>query len=226
MSLSFLFRIAILYLAALSFYLAIRLFLWIVRHELRIARIFFLFCGWNRLPQFQAKHSQTEICDAWNTKIVDILFKATTKKCCYTFWLSEVNWRCVRRCRCSRSPQWSPPLTNCSLGLHNEDVENINAITEVIHQQPPVNVLRRLVRESAAHRDQPNIPVPRERHKEQPHHVGQVCEESERISRPTVFSMHAIIQHIWIFFPAILSALNYKSCFESHFTSISTLHLI
>lgn len=81
-------------------------------------------------------------------------------------------------------------------GLHNEDVENINAITEVIHQQPPVNVLRRLVRESAAHRDQPNIPVPRERHKEQPHHVGQVCEESERISRPTVFSMHAIIQHI------------------------------
>lgn len=67
------------------------------------------------------------------------------------------------------------PLHELQPGLKDEDVQQINEVTEVIHQQPVVDVCWSLVGESPADRDQPAIPVPGHDNEEQPQHVHQIC---------------------------------------------------
>lgn len=67
------------------------------------------------------------------------------------------------------------PLHKLQPGLKDEDVQQINEITEVVHQQPVVDVCWSLVGESPADRDQPAIPVPGHDNEEQPQHIHQIC---------------------------------------------------
>lgn len=60
-------------------------------------------------------------------------------------------------------------------GLKDEDVQQVNEVTQVVHQQPVVDVCCSLVGESPADRDQPAVPVPGHDNEEQPQHVHQIC---------------------------------------------------
>jgi len=60
-------------------------------------------------------------------------------------------------------------------GLKDEDVQQIDEVAEVVHEQPAVDVCRRLVGESPADGDQPAVPVPGDDNEEQPQHVHKIC---------------------------------------------------
>lgn len=67
------------------------------------------------------------------------------------------------------------PLNELQPGLKDEDVQQINEVAEVVHQQPVVDVCWSLVGESPADRDQPAVPVPGHDNEEQPQHIHQIC---------------------------------------------------
>ena len=59
--------------------------------------------------------------------------------------------------------------------LEHGDVQEVDEVTQVIHQQPEVDVVRHLVGEGPAHGNQPAVPVPGQHHEEQPQDVHQAC---------------------------------------------------
>lgn len=66
-------------------------------------------------------------------------------------------------------------------GLKDEDVQQIDKVTEVVHEQPAVDVCRCLVGESPADGDQPAVPVPGHDNEEQPQHIHQICAQGTRL---------------------------------------------
>ena len=59
--------------------------------------------------------------------------------------------------------------------LEHGDVQEVDEVAQVIHQQPEVDVARRLIGEGPAHGNQPAVPVPGQHHEEEPQDVHQVC---------------------------------------------------
>lgn len=53
-------------------------------------------------------------------------------------------------------------------GLKDNDVQQVDEVTQVVHEQPVVDIGRRLVGEGPADGDQPAVPVPGQDNKEQP----------------------------------------------------------
>lgn len=70
-----------------------------------------------------------------------------------------------------------PSFDKLQAYLEHGDVQEVDEVTEVIHQQPEVDVAWRLIREGPTHRNQPAVPVPGHHHEEQPQDVHQVCAE-------------------------------------------------
>lgn len=53
-------------------------------------------------------------------------------------------------------------------GLKDNDVQQVDEVTQVVHEQPVVDIGWRLVGEGPADGDQPAVPVPGQNNKEQP----------------------------------------------------------
>lgn len=68
----------------------------------------------------------------------------------------------------------SPPH-KLQAGLKNDDVQQVDEVAEVVHEQPEVDVGWRLVGEGPADGDQPAVPVPGQDNEEEPQHIHQVC---------------------------------------------------
>lgn len=66
------------------------------------------------------------------------------------------------------------PTDELQPGLEDEDVCDVDEVTGVVHQQPQVDVLRCLIGERPADRDQPHIPVPGCHHEEQPDDIDPI----------------------------------------------------
>lgn len=58
--------------------------------------------------------------------------------------------------------------------LKNSDVQDVDEVTQVVGHQPVVDVLRCLVGERPADRDEPHVPVPGQRNQEHPQNVHDV----------------------------------------------------
>lgn len=59
--------------------------------------------------------------------------------------------------------------------LEHSDVQEVDEVAHIVHQQPQVDIVQRLVGEGPAHGNQPAVPVPGQHHEEQPQDVHQVC---------------------------------------------------
>lgn len=55
--------------------------------------------------------------------------------------------------------------------LKDGDIQDVNKVTEVVGQQPVVNIIWGLVGEGPANWDEPHIPVPGETHQEHPQDI-------------------------------------------------------
>ena len=103
--------------------------------------------------------------------------------------------------------------------LEHGDVQEVDEVTQVIHQQPEVDVVQRLIGEGPAHGNQPAVPVPGQHHEEQPQDVHQVCrgrggkvlepQPEKGPSSRCVIGMGLSYFHlsIWTFLPALNVAL-------------------
>lgn len=58
--------------------------------------------------------------------------------------------------------------------LEDGDVQDVNEVTQVVGQQPVVNVVWSLVGEGPADWDEPRVPVPRQGDQQHPQHVHQI----------------------------------------------------
>lgn len=70
-----------------------------------------------------------------------------------------------------------PMLHKLHSGLKGQDVQNIDGITEVVNQQPHMDVIRCLIRKRPTHRNHPRIPVKGQRHTKQPKYIDQIYGE-------------------------------------------------
>lgn len=70
-----------------------------------------------------------------------------------------------------------PSFDKLQAYLEHRDVQEVDEVAQVIHQQPEVDVVWRLVGKGPTHRNQPAVPAPGHDHKEQPQDVHQVCVE-------------------------------------------------
>lgn len=77
---------------------------------------------------------------------------------------------------CSQCPPHHYVSSTDELQARLEDghVQDVDEVTQVVGQQPVVNVVGGLVGEGPAHRDEPSVPVPRKRDQKHPQHVHQV----------------------------------------------------
>lgn len=73
-----------------------------------------------------------------------------------------------------------PAFDKLQAHLEHGDVQEVDEVAQVIHEEPEVDVVCPLVREGPAHRDQPAVPVPGQHHKEQPQDVHEVWGRGDR----------------------------------------------
>lgn len=87
--------------------------------------------------------------------------------------------QCPRGMQCPATHDDVSSLHELQPGLKDEDVQQVDEVTQVVHQQPAVDVCCSLVGESPADRDQPAVPVPGHDNEEQPQHVHQICTQGQ-----------------------------------------------
>lgn len=64
-----------------------------------------------------------------------------------------------------------PSTDKLQARLEDGDVQDVNEVTQVVGQQPVINVVWSLVGEGPAHWDEPRVPVPRQSDQKHPQHV-------------------------------------------------------
>lgn len=72
------------------------------------------------------------------------------------------------------SHHYVPSMNKLQPRLEDGDVQNVNEVTEVVGQQPIINVVWRLVGKGPANWDEPHIPIPCQTDQQHPQHIQEV----------------------------------------------------